>query len=358
MNRYETENVYRIINKIKELEKTEKMSDIRKAYYLYRELGKIYQYKINYAFMDPNIKDELIEKVYLYEDGTNNDGEALCIDMDKTYVEALDLLGIEAKLSFLDENNPISHANVIFKDEEENYYYADIVGDIMHIKTGMKIRNFGLTEEQALNKLFKRECNAKTNYKDKLKKETKGKITRISEEQLKQWDDKDGYTYEGFYTNDVLDMLAKEMLDEEFLYGFFGTNKKDELVQKKIEFIMERLEIINIHRRKRIGDYEAGRYYEKILNKILTKEEREKYAQINAGYVEEYGERKARFVMVIKKEKENVYYLYNNQSQIFEIIEKEEFIKEPIKYINRPGQKINNIQFVNHFEKRLQERDR
>ena len=72
MNRYETENVYRIINKIKELEKTEKMSDIRKAYYLYRELGKIYQYKINYAFMDPNIKDELIEKVYLYEDGTNN----------------------------------------------------------------------------------------------------------------------------------------------------------------------------------------------------------------------------------------------------------------------------------------------
>ena len=100
MNRYETENVYRIINKIKELEKTEKMSNIRKAYYLYRELGKIYQYKINYAFMDPNIKDELIEKVYLYEDGTNNEGEALCIDMDKNLCGSIRLVGNRSKTIF------------------------------------------------------------------------------------------------------------------------------------------------------------------------------------------------------------------------------------------------------------------
>ncbi len=342
MNKYEKVNVGIIINKIKELEKTKKMSDVRKAYYLYRELGKIYQYKVNYSFMDPNIMDELIEKIYLYEEGTTKDGEALCIDMDKTYVEALNLLGIEAKLSFLDEN----------------YYYADLAGDIMHIKTGMKIRNFGLTKEQALNKLFKKECNAKTNYEYKLNKETKGKMTKITEEQLKQWDDEDGYTYKGFYTNDVFDMLAKEMLDEEFLYGFFGTNKKDELVQKKIQFIMERLEIVNIHRRKRIGNQEVDQYYEKILNKILTKEEREKYVGVFCGYVEEDEERKTRIVIVIQKDNENVYYLYNNQSQIFEIIEKEEFIKEPIQYINKPGHKINNIQFVNHFEKRLQERER
>lgn len=358
MNRYEEVNVKRIIDKIKEIEKTKKMSDVRKAYYLYRELGDIYQYKVGYAFMDPNIKGELIKKIELHEEGTTYEGEALYKDMNQTYVEALNMLGIEAKESFLSEESSVPQVVAIFKDESENYYFADLAKDVMNIKTGMKIKNFGLDEEEALNKLFKKECNAKTNYESKLNIETEGKMTKIPEEQLKQWDDEDGYTYEGYYTNDVLDMLANEMLDEKILCGFFGTNKKDELVQKKIEFIMKRVEIANVHRRKTIGEVEADQYYEKILNKILTEEEKQKYVNISAGYVEECGERKAKIVMVIKKENQNVYYLYNNQSQIFEAIEKEEFLKENIQYNNGPGQKINNTQFVNHFEQRLQETSR
>lgn len=359
MNRYERKNVDRIINEIKEMEKSGPMSVAKNAFYVYLKLGDIYQYKVSFNELDnKNYRSNIYKKIQIYQEGTSEEGEAICKDMNLTYIEALQMLGIEAHLSFINPEDPITHVDICFKDEEGNWYFANLTADIMRIKTGMKIRNFGLSQEQLYNKLHN-EKNRKNEvtYLYRMNEENDGKpFVGISQEQLKRWADEFGYTYRGLYTNDVLEMLTKEMLDEEFITGFFGTNKKDELAQKKLEFVMDKLGIINVHRKRDIGDVEALQYYERIAKRILSSEER-KYFNEYKGFVEENGLRKARNIFAIKKEKENVYYLYHSESQIFEKTEKEELLKEPIQYYTSKNKLQNFSIAINELEKRLSEEE-
>lgn len=356
MNQYERRNVKRIINEIKEIEKTKPMSEVKKAYYLYQNLGEIYQYKVNYMYADSNTYEKRKAKVILYQEGTSKEGEAICIDMNRAYVEALGMLGIEAHLSFTDARYPLSHADCCFKDKEGNYYFANLTADVMHIKTGMKIRNFGLSEEQLKKRLYneKPEKN-RLFHLFRMHEENEGKeFTQVKEDMLKEWDDEFGYTFHGFYTNDILNMLSKEMLDDKYVMEFFGTHKRDELVQKKIEFIMDKVEIANVHRRKMIGDVEAMEYYRKLARKVLSKEEAEKYVKLYQGFVEENGIRSAKNILVIHKEKENLYYLYSKEKQIFERIDKEQLLRQHIQYHNVPENRIDYISaIINELEKRV-----
>lgn len=354
MNSYEKRWVERIISGIKEKEKSKKMSTVEKAYTLYRNLGDIYQYKTNYRYANYNTYEEILKQRQIYEEGTTEEGEAICMDMNRTYQEALRMLGISAHLSFIDLRNPLTHVDVCFEDEEGKWYYANLTGDVMRIKTGMKLRNFGLSQEQLTKKLKKEDILI---YLYRMNEENEGKeFTGVPEEQIRQWDAEDGYTYQGLYTNDVLDRLAKEMVDETFISQFFGTNKKEELVQKKFEFIMDKVEIVNIHRRKPIGDVEAIDYYRKIMERILTQEEKA-YIEHHKAFIEKNGKREAKDIVVIKKEKENVYYVYNREKQIFENVAKEELITLPIKYHTTREDKLDISVLIEQTEKRWKEKD-
>lgn len=356
MNQYESENADRIISEIKEIEKSKQMSIPKKAFYVYQKLGDIYQYKVNFRYQE---KYNFNEKIQIYQEGTTEQGEAICTDMNRTYVEILQKLGIESHLAFMDTRNPLSHTDACFKDEEENWYFANLTSDVMRIKTRMKIRNFGLSQKQLYHRLYSRNPDENREFHlYRMNEENYGKLfTGISQEQLKQWSDEFGYTHQGLYTDEVLEMLAREMLDERFIASFFGTNKKDELVQKKIQFIMDRVEIINVHRRKEIGDIEALEYYEKIANKIFSQEE-SKYLSKYEGFIEEDGSKKARHIVVIKKEEENIYYLYNSESQIFEKIDKEVLLKQPIKHYTKENEEEDISETINRLEKRLEEVER
>lgn len=360
MNQYERENVDRIINEIKEREKSGKMSNAKKAFYVYLKLGDIYQYKVNFMYQNHNnFYENIYDKIQIYQEGTTEEGEAICLDMNRTFVETLQKLGMKAHVSFFDLKNPLSHVDACFEDEDENWYYANLAVDIMHIKTGMKTRSFGLSQEQLYHKFFHEKMNRNEEfYLYQMNEENDGKpFTGISREQLKQWSDEFGYTYRGLYTDEVLEMLAEEKMDEEYISGFFGTNKKDELVQKKLEFVMERLGIVNVHRRKKIGDVEALQYYKKIAEKIFSPEESEKI-YLCEGFVEEKGLKKARNILVVQKKMENVYYLYKTDSQIFEKIDKEELLKESIKYYAENGEEKEISTVIHYFDGRLEEEQR
>lgn len=68
--------------------------------------------------------------------------------------------------------------------------------------------------------------------------------------------------------------------------------------------------------------------------------------------------REAKNILVIKKENENVYYLYNSENQIFERIDKKELLKQPIKY-HRPPARMEDISIaIDSLEKRLDEKER
>ena len=363
MNKYEEENLERILYEIEELEKKEPdMPEEKKAYYLYHELGNIYMYKVNYALTIASNEEEYKKKLSIYNEGTNKYGEAICIDMNGTFVEGLRRLGIEAHLSYTDslEENPLTHADVSFKCKNENWYFANLTSDIMHIKTGMKVRNFGLSQERLKKRLYDDDIRYdRLDHLYNMNKENEGKkFTEIEEEQLKNWDNEFGYTYKGLYTNDVIDMMAKETQDDNFMKEFFGTSKKDELVQRKIEFVMDKIGIINIHRNKRIGDVESLEYYTKIAYKLFSREEIEKYLDVCTAFEEVNGKRVGRNILIIKKDNENVYYLYNSQTQIFEKIDKEELLKLPIKQYNRIERKIDKISdVINYYEGRLKTKE-
>lgn len=363
MNKYEEENLKRILDEIKEVEKKEpNMSDEKKAYYLYHSLGEIYMYKANYMLSDAVTDEEYYNKINIYNEGTSDLGEAICIDMNETFKEGLTRLGIQAHLSYTDSprENPLTHADVSFKTKSGNWYFANLTSDIMRIKTGMKVRNFGISQERIKEKLYNKDPNKNKLYHlFKMNRENEDEeFTEIQEEQLKQWDDEFGYTFKGMYTNDIIYMMAQETLDEKFMQEFFGTTKKDEIVQKKVEFVMDKIGIINVHRRKSIGDVEASEYYMKIGDKIFSEEEKEKYLEYYMAFQEENGERKARNIIVVKKEMENIYYLYNSKTQIFERIDKEQLIKLPIKNHNIKEQRIEGIsETINRIEERITEKE-
>ena len=50
MTEYEKKNVDRIIHDIKEKERSGKIPIPKKAFYVYHELGDIYQYKVNFMY--------------------------------------------------------------------------------------------------------------------------------------------------------------------------------------------------------------------------------------------------------------------------------------------------------------------
>lgn len=353
MNSYERKNVERIIEEIKQ---RGEMPITKKAYYLYIKLGEIYQYKSNFRYLNHNTSEEMKAKQEVYAEGTTKEGEMICVDCNDTLVEALNILGIEAHLCSFGSKLP--HFDACFKDEEGKWYFTDLTADIMHIKTGMKIRNFGLSEEQII-KMGERKGIKQVyqKYVEDMKIENDGQeFTQIEEEELKAYDEEFGYSYQGLYTNDVLDMLLEEAQDEEFINGFFGTDKKDELAQRKIDFIMEKIEITNVHRRKKIGGVEAINYYIKVLKKLLTKEER-KHIELCRAFIEKDGKRQASDIMVVKKKNENVYYWYNGEKQIFENITAQELLNSPIQCHSEKEDKIDVSVFINMVEKRLKEKE-
>lgn len=346
MNNYERQHVDRIISEIHEKEKNDAKWPVEKqAYYLYLGLCDIYEYKVDYLYSDEITYEELVAKIHIYREGTSEKGEAICIDMNKAYVEALNMLGIETNLIYVDTKYPLSHADVCFKNEEGNWYFANLTDDIMRVKTGMKVRNFGVSQERLEDRYRNKDPEKnKLFHVYRMNEQNDGKeFTKIPDELIDKWSEEFGYTFKGLYTNDALEMIVNEAQNEELIEELFETNKKDELVQKKLEFVMNKIGIINVHRKKKIGDKEAVDYYTRIMEKILSKEEQEKYFTQLYGFIEEDGKRKSKNIMIIRKDDEDVFYIYNPENQAYEKIQKEELLKSNILYHNVKEQRIDHI---------------
>ena len=357
MNQYERENVEQIKSEIRAYEeKNGKMPKEKIAYYIYRRMGQSYLYKEAYELIR-NIKGkkEYEEVVAIFQEGTNENGEALCTDMNKACVEFMKEMGITAKyLAVEAKEKELYHADGCF-EVNGVYYLFNLVPDLMRIQTGMRTRNFGISQQ----KLATRYKNAKSEQiLKRMNEEIKGNnFTEIPSETIQEWDNEFGFTYKGLYTNDVLKMLRTECFDKEFMEDFFGTKKPDELVQRKFEFVMKYIGIIKANQNRKLGNVEATRYYLKLSESILSKQEMNHYIELCIGFIEERKRRKAKNIAIIKKEKENVYYLYNSDKQIYEKIEKEELIKQGIQYYSFKRDKDVPIEtFIKEKEQELIER--
>ena len=359
MNQYERENVEQIKKDLKEYEeKNGKMPQEKMAYYIYRRMGQIYSYKEAYHLLQlANIKDYM-KKIEIHREGTSEQGEAICTDMNGGCVECMQEMGINAKnLAIEADATPLYHADACF-EVNGKYYFFNLTSDVMRIQTGMRVRHFGVSQERLAERFGKGIPGVDRLYLlYRMNEENDGEpFSEIPEETIEKWDEEFGFSYKGLYTNDVLEMMKKECFDPQYMAEFFGTDKPDELVQKKFEFVMKYIGIVGAERKRRVGNVEALEYYLRLSKSMLTKQEIDKYIELCAGLVEENGKRKAKNIVVIKKEKENVYYLYNQEKQVYEKIEKEELIKQKIQYqeIEKDTYATKTIDvFINSKEERF-----
>ncbi|MFR3182635.1 MAG: hypothetical protein ACLTPN_03375 [Clostridia bacterium] len=352
MNENEEKIVNEIIDELKEIEIKETISLEKKAYYVYRRLGEFFNYNESYMLADNQNEEEYEAKKKMYYKGTDEKGTAICVDMNKTCVEALKRLGIEAHLAYteIEYCDPLSHADGCFKVNNK-WYYFNLTSDIMHIQTGMKTRSFAISQERIKQKLYNKnpEYNKLYHLYRMNRENGNQEFSEISQEELRKWDNEFGFTYKGLYTNDIMEMIKNDTNNIELMQELFETDKEDEIVQKKFEFVMDKMGIIRNN--MKIGNVEAREYYIKLVNKAFSKEEIQKYLRLCESFIEKDGERKFRNVVIIKKQNENIYYLYNPETMTYEKTDVRELIKTNLKFHNIQKQRIDPIsEFVNNIE--------
>lgn len=355
MNEYELKSCKKIRQDIKEYEeKNGKMPQIKKAYYIYRKMGQIYSYKDAYVYADNSTMQEYMDKIKMYREGTTENGEAICTDMNRGCAELMRQEGIKANIYFMNTKNPLSHCDGSF-EVDGKYYFFNLPSDVMRIQTGMKTRNFGISQERIKEKLASEvKGEDRTYHLYRMNEQNEGeKFSEIPEELIKQWDNEFGFTYRGLYTNEVLELVKKESNDKNFMQDFFGTEKPDELIQRKFEFVVEYIGIINAIKNRKIGPQEAREYYIKLGKSIITNEEKEKYIETCPGFIEINGKRENANIILIKKENENIWYLYNSETQKFERVKKEKLIAKGIRYHNKSNKPIPIYEYIFEKEKRL-----
>ena len=186
ISEFEQKIINQIISEIKEKQKEEKLSQLEIAYYIYYKLGKIYSENPDYLLTDTYTQYN--EKVDIYYAETLQDGKAICINMSRAFAEALLQVGIDAEIIRESGNVPLTHVDSVFKTKDGKTYFTNLIGDILRIQTGMRVRNFAkpykILEEQM-------KYEARLDYLKRIERDY-GKLTDVNEKQIEDLDKKFG----------------------------------------------------------------------------------------------------------------------------------------------------------------------
>ena len=250
------------------------LSDTEIAYYVYLELGKIVKH-------DPDLFFCLDEdRAKKFNNNIDEEFYGICKSISELYVSILKRLNIEADLIKKVPNSDISHFDVAIKTDGK-VYIANLISDLVRIKTGRRTVGFGcnfeniikiklkhfksqlidngvnldsiddvlmksfktldfselnesldglensLKDEKLKNRLKKLKRNI--SYYENMRKEYPN-LSFLNNEELERMNDKFGHSYqvlvpsyeneskkEHTYINEAYDIIKKEALDESIL---------------------------------------------------------------------------------------------------------------------------------------------
>ncbi len=328
------------------------LSKIEKAYYIYLELGKRLNENPEFVFNNREYKEEH------YNDPTNEKYEGVCKSISELYVKILTdkRIGIEAETVKKNAESSLSHVDTILKIEGKTYI-SNLIADLSRIKTSRRTNWFCFdlsspTGKRALD-------IDRADYLHRLEQKY-GKIDSLSREEAENLDKKFGYSFfipkiqesneRGIYTEDTIQRL-KEELDNPELFKKYVLHDKDvakkDYLKYKMDFIFE-----NIHS---ITEYNSNpryleniRYYIYVINKLFSKEERDRITAYAATVNNDF----SNIISIIKVKgmdtddsKENFYYVYSNSDKKY--VRKE--AKEVKEYIN--GFNKDSLKIIGTFDK-------
>lgn len=329
----------KIGNIIKNIPKN--LSETEKAYYIYLELGKILSEDPQFVFTDRKGKEEH------YNDVIDENYYGICKSIAELYVSILNSepIGIEAELVKKYSDSPITHIDTILNLNGKKYI-ANLISDLSRIKTSRRVNSFGFDLSRTdLDPIRNKENMA---YLERLE-QYYGKIDSIPRSDIEKLDKKLNYSTffkdikseeRGVYTDDVIELLSKEMNDTELFKKYVLKEKdvsEDERLKYKLDYIFENVDKFTDYKSNNINYLENIRYYLYIARKVLSPEEG-KRIQV---YVATQGDDVSNIISIIKvrskedkSKKENLYYLYSAKNN---------------KYINKSNEEI--IEFLDDTNK-------
>lgn len=302
----------------------EGLSELEKAYYVYIGLGKIVSENPEFVFTDRAGKETH------YNDPMDTEFYGICKSISELYVSVLkdERIGIEAELVKKSPNSPITHVDTVL-EVDGKYYIANLISDLSKIKSSRRIDSFGAGLER-----FDRNPKMKEDYEEYVKKLEKrfGKFATLTREQREEMDAKLGYSYlplvskdesnelskRGLYTEDVIELLRKDMQNPESFKKYVLHDKdvpKEEYLKYKLKYIFDNI--------NKYTDYTADmnyleniRYYIYVAKKLLPSDE---LNRINT-YVATIDDDKRNVVSIFKvspneKDGLNDYFMYSKEDK-------------------------------------------
>lgn len=300
------------------------LSNLEKAYYVYTELGKVVSENPEFVFTDRAGKETH------YNDQMDTEFYGICKSISELYVSVLKdkRIGIEAELVKKSPQSPITHIDTVLKVDGK-YYIANLISDLSKIKSSRRIDSFGAGLER-----FDRNPEMKEDYEEFVKKLEKrfGKFATLTREQREEMDAKLGYSYlpqvskdesnelsnRGLYTEDVIELLRKDMQNPESFKKYVLHDKdvpKEEHLKYKLKYIFDNI--------NKYTDYTADmnyleniRYYIYVAKKLLHSDE---LNRINT-YVATIDDDKRNVVSIFKvspneKDGLNDYFMYSKEDK-------------------------------------------
>lgn len=300
------------------------LSNLEKAYYVYTELGKVVSENPEFVFTDRAGKEAH------YNDQMDTEFYGICKSISELYVSVLKdkRIGIEAELVKKSPESPITHVDTVLKVDGK-YYIANLISDLSKIKSSRRIDSFGAGLER-----FDRNPKMKEDYEEFVKKLEKrfGKFATLTREQREEMDAKLGYSYlplvskdesnelsnRGLYTEDVIELLRKDMQNPESFKKYVLHDKdvpKEEYLKYKLKYIFDNI--------NKYTDYTADmnyleniRYYIYVAKKLLPSDE---LNRINT-YVATIDDDKRNVVSIFKvspneKDGLNDYFMYSKEDK-------------------------------------------
>jgi len=299
------------------LEKMPKdLDDFEKARYIYIELGKYYSYDEKYL-----IADSIEEKQIIFDKSIEDikDNKAICSSISKIFVKLLNEANIKAEIVY-EEGKFCGHmfTKLIINGRE---YRADLIHDLLDIKKGFKTKYFmkNLEYDKSFNE--------------------------IEDKRLIDIDKKIGYSKNGIYMDDVINMLKEEMIllkdksSNEAIalrreLGVADLTSK-ELLEYKINFVK------NYFLGDELNCTDKAEYFQTILKEIVDYDEIESYDLSKFSCIDD--DSKMRIFMVLKDKNIGENYIYTFSDTDYANRVDEEYIRVKLEKGMRPLSKRDDV---------------
>lgn len=287
------------------------LTDIEKVRYIYLEIGKIISYNVEYRHcidtrFAKDIYDEKITIGSIERKNYQNKIILVCKQASEILNETLNEINIKSKCIGLEEGNQY-HVDVLVSVNNKKYS-LNIIRDAANIQKGLKTIGFATTKKtyNGIN------CDT------------------ITQDDLRIVDQKLGYCKNNMYMDEAIFILKEEMKNVENIKKYIlqeNPNLSDEKISKdiilkyKIDFIFRYIKN-NLNEKDKMGLVELRGFYGRIFKEILLKSERDKI-KIFDFYHKKNNKINYSTIYEIKLEKENVYYIYDDDQRKFIKITKE-----------------------------------